>query len=80
MVFDVKDARRVVRALDVRAEPDKMIGLVAQHGTERDPAEKVRSHLHPFEELRHPGGLDALKILHARTRARPSSDLRTFPT
>ena len=53
VVLGVEDARGVVGALEVGAEPDEVVGLVAQHRAERHAAEQVRAHLHPVEELRH---------------------------
>ena len=51
VVLGVGDARGVVRPLDVGAEADEVVRLVAQHRAEGHAAEEVRAHLHPVQEL-----------------------------
>ena len=77
VILDVEDARRVVGALEVRAEADEVIGLVAQHRAEGHAAEQVRAHLHPVEELGDPARLERAVVARRASRATTSSGPRT---
>ena len=70
VVLDVENARGVVGALDVRAQADEVVRLVAKHGSEGYAAKEVRAHLDPVEKLRDAGrpGCDC-----NRTRACPAT-------
>src|SRR6516162_7544048 len=52
VVFHVEDARGVIGALDIDAEPREPIGVIAQHRSVRGAVIMQRGFLHPAQETR----------------------------
>ena len=84
VIFHVEDARGVVGALHVDADPREPVGVVAQHGAVGRAVEAQRGFLHPAQEPREllargrlvaealelePGGVDRLPHLHRQRGA-----------
>ena len=94
VIFHVEDARGVVGALHVDAEPREPVGVVAQHGPVGRAVEAQRRFLHPAQEAREllarrrlvaealelePGGVDRLPHLHGQRGAHRARVVRAPP-